>query len=381
MIRSHVAAIARAPDDDTLRRVCADELSAAGNPRGEFITLSLMPAPTKSQQAQRELLLSEHGGKWLAPLLELGAQSFHSKIDGVPFFERGFVAAAGLFGRSVENVSALLEREPIVKLRLTSGGVGPFRKAARAPELAQLRTLVLDGRHIEGSEDVLAAPLPLLEELVLRRTLEAIDAQAWASGTARPLIASFGVENLGSGVRPLGTSGALARVQVLSVRHVNEASVVAMAPGLGEGLHTLTLDEPDLTEAAMRALHPRLRGLSTFRCTSFPSAQQQRALDSSCIAYLIDAFSGGKLRVLDLQGMRAANWGALLNAPAMRNVVELNLGHGALSLDAARAISRSVHLGSLRVLDVRQTYDDEALGALRLPPSVQIERHRTEPWD
>lgn len=380
-MRSHVAAIARSPGDDALREVCADELSANGDPRGEFITLSLLTTPTREQVARRDVLLSEHGGKWLAPLLELGAQSFHSKIDGVPSFERGFIAAAGLFGRSVANTSALLEREPIVKLRLTSGGAGPFNQAARAPELAQLRTLVLDGRHLEGSEAVLAAPLPSLEELVLRRTLEAIDAQAWASGSARPLIASFGVENLGSGVRPLGASGALSRVQVLSVRHVNEASLVALAPGLSEALHTLTLDEPELTGTALRALHPRLGRLTTFRCTSFPSAQQQRTLDNDCVAYLIDAFSGGQLRVLDLQGMRAMNWGALLNAPAMRNVVELNLGHGALSLDAARAISRSVHLGSLRVLDVRQTYDDEALGALRLPSSVQIEKHRTEPWD
>jgi uncharacterized protein (TIGR02996 family) len=55
------------PADDDALRVLADAWSERGEPRGEFIALSMLADPTAAQRARREALLKKHGGALVGP--------------------------------------------------------------------------------------------------------------------------------------------------------------------------------------------------------------------------------------------------------------------------------------------------------------------------
>lgn len=63
-----LAAISAAPDDLSRRLVYADMLSEADDPRGEFISLQCLDAPTAAQRRRAAALLGKHGDAWLKPL-------------------------------------------------------------------------------------------------------------------------------------------------------------------------------------------------------------------------------------------------------------------------------------------------------------------------
>ncbi len=56
------------PDDDGPRTVLADHLTDAGDPRGEFITLQLLPSNTSAQAKRIAALLGKHERAWIGPL-------------------------------------------------------------------------------------------------------------------------------------------------------------------------------------------------------------------------------------------------------------------------------------------------------------------------
>lgn len=66
-----VAQLAAAPGDLELRRVYADLLGDRGDPRGELITLQLLPSPDKTQRERIARLAAEHRATWLGPLAHL----------------------------------------------------------------------------------------------------------------------------------------------------------------------------------------------------------------------------------------------------------------------------------------------------------------------
>ncbi|MCX5742062.1 MAG: TIGR02996 domain-containing protein [Proteobacteria bacterium] len=74
------------PFDDGPRAVLADHLGASDDPRGEFITLQLVPSPTATQTRRMTALLTKHARAWLGPLEKVIAK------EGVEF-RRGFLAA------------------------------------------------------------------------------------------------------------------------------------------------------------------------------------------------------------------------------------------------------------------------------------------------
>jgi uncharacterized protein (TIGR02996 family) len=78
-----LAAVFQAPDDLTRRLVYADMLSEAGDPRGEFISLQCLDAPTPAQRRRATALLAKHGEAWAKPLHVAGS---------VLAWERGFPA-------------------------------------------------------------------------------------------------------------------------------------------------------------------------------------------------------------------------------------------------------------------------------------------------
>lgn len=71
------------PDDLTRRLVYADMLTAAGELRGEFITLQCLDAPTAQQRRRAAELVTEHGKTWAGPL---------APVIEVTSWERGFPA-------------------------------------------------------------------------------------------------------------------------------------------------------------------------------------------------------------------------------------------------------------------------------------------------
>ncbi|MEO8705900.1 MAG: TIGR02996 domain-containing protein [Kofleriaceae bacterium] len=73
------------PDDDGPRLVFADFLGEAGDPRGELITLQLVPDPTPVQHKRIKQLLAANERAWIGPLEPVIAQA------GVEF-RRGFLA-------------------------------------------------------------------------------------------------------------------------------------------------------------------------------------------------------------------------------------------------------------------------------------------------
>lgn len=87
-----LAAVFATPEDDSLRQVCGDRLSEAGDPRGEYLTLvfqslekKLPPASLKRMAA----LYNKNAGHWSGPLAPIGTR------DGMRF-EKGFLAEVSL---------------------------------------------------------------------------------------------------------------------------------------------------------------------------------------------------------------------------------------------------------------------------------------------
>ena len=79
--------IVASPDDDSVRAVLADLLMAGGDPRGELISLQLLPAEDAAaadRQQRIQELLRDHAGRWLGPLRNIALAAR---------FERGFLGA------------------------------------------------------------------------------------------------------------------------------------------------------------------------------------------------------------------------------------------------------------------------------------------------
>ncbi|MBL8909486.1 MAG: TIGR02996 domain-containing protein [Archangium sp.] len=77
-------AIYENPGDDAPRHVLADALLEAGDPRGEFLQLQLMPTRAPADEKKMKALLKAHGKQWLAP--------FGSMLGVDVAWRRGFPA-------------------------------------------------------------------------------------------------------------------------------------------------------------------------------------------------------------------------------------------------------------------------------------------------
>jgi uncharacterized protein (TIGR02996 family) len=88
-IEALLAAVYDAPWDDGPRQVLGDFLQERDDPRGEFIALDLLPAPTPEQRRRRNALLREHGKSWFPAAL-------HRVVNRDAKYERGFLATGQL---------------------------------------------------------------------------------------------------------------------------------------------------------------------------------------------------------------------------------------------------------------------------------------------
>lgn len=93
------AAVWEAPDDLSRRLVYADMLTAAGDPRGEFITLQCLDSRSAAQERRATELLEQFGKKWGSPLDAVGQ---------VLAWERGFPAVVRVRVAARRHLSPVL---------------------------------------------------------------------------------------------------------------------------------------------------------------------------------------------------------------------------------------------------------------------------------
>lgn len=116
------------PEDEQLRRVLADALMAANDPRGELILFQLEPDKDHHRRAMR--LIQAHGISWLGAL----------RGQVIPTaYERGFLASCVVIA---DDVPACPEWATVHTIEL-DGSITSFELH---PEMRSLRTLAL-GKH------------------------------------------------------------------------------------------------------------------------------------------------------------------------------------------------------------------------------------------
>lgn len=152
------------PDDIAARRVYADALIAAGDPRGELINVqcALEDAADRGPLARRELeLLKAHEKTWMAPY---GGAIFR------PTFERGFIESAFVNTKKFIPVArSLLDHEPITMLHMRELSVANAAVLGAVPGLARVRTLRVTESKLatKGTAALFANPVPRLKNLNL----------------------------------------------------------------------------------------------------------------------------------------------------------------------------------------------------------------------
>lgn len=285
--------------------------------------------------ARRAALLDQ--ARWLAPVRALGARDL--------VVRRGFVESAQLVGRDVANAAALCRLEPILELRLTSGGRRPLAAAAAAAELSALRALSLDGRHADGIEAVLASPfLTGLRSLGIRAPVTPAIADAMARGGARPTRLSAAIVDGASAAR-LADSAFLTRLEVLHLMRPTDHVLTELGRAPLKSLRSLDLWEAAVSAAGFAALGDRLDRLDSL---SFTGA----ALDHGAVQVWIARMVSGRLRRLAVSGAPCDALADLVASPVMAGIEDLDLAYGSFTPAVAAALRASPHRGRLRRLSI-----------------------------
>jgi uncharacterized protein (TIGR02996 family) len=154
------------PDDLASRRVYADALIAAGDPRGELINVQCdLATATPTAPAWAELvqtegeLLAAHAKTWSAPFAGF---LWH------PTYERGFIENAFVNTKKfIPACGELLEREPVTSLAMRELTVAAAGILGARPELHRLRKLRITESSLgaKGIQALFPAPLAQLREL------------------------------------------------------------------------------------------------------------------------------------------------------------------------------------------------------------------------
>lgn len=252
-------AILENPDDDRARLVYADALQEDGDPRGEYIALSL--AKGKAATDRAKALLDAHRGKaW---------QNFGAK--GARYtWRRGFICEVGGKAAEIAGAGLMFEVEPIETLSIYGDGGGQMAKIVGFP--LRIRELSLSLTKPEDAEAIAnATTLGNLRRLGLSSFGDRA-ATILAASTAMPklerLMAALGSVTA-DGMAALAKGPLLANVTSLSLAQ-NNLDAAAMehlitAPWT-RNLDELWLSENDLGDAGVAALakgnFPKLRGLS-----------------------------------------------------------------------------------------------------------------------
>ncbi len=248
------AAIRARPEEDDARRVFADWLSQRGDPRGAFIALSLAPPSPERDAAMRALWEAHHRG-WSAGLGAAGVRK--------SAWHRGFPRWIVLnMKRSGEHLSDLLERDPIIGLKV-NGAKANWEALLESSELHHLSHLSLIGGGL-GQRRVKR----LGEHPEVFASVTCLNLGRNAIGRAAPALASLRLPALrrldlhdnglgDEGLRCLLDAPWMTRITHLNVgfNQLSDAGVEALArhPALAAVEH-LDLWDPGLTSRAFESL-------------------------------------------------------------------------------------------------------------------------------
>lgn len=169
------------PDDVGALRVWADSLSEQGDPRGEFIQLSVLDGPSAAQQARHASLARSQKGKLVGPARpflrtwSLGEQGLVTSVtcEASKFIE-GFDEIVGLHPRLTAHVTAVrkedtfarfarLELHRLAFVTLEWSALTDAGLIAIAPALKGLKNLSLAYNLVSGAG--LRAIAPFVKEL------------------------------------------------------------------------------------------------------------------------------------------------------------------------------------------------------------------------
>lgn len=153
-----------APDDDGVRAVLGDLLQAAGDPRGELISLQLLPAEDAAaihRQDRIQQLLRGHAGTWLGPLRDIARAAR---------FDRGFLSALEILARwpthdprwepPLADPTLLTVTElphPVWNEQGVRGAL--YARFVNSPAMAALRRIEVFDAGSAGGLEACAAPL------------------------------------------------------------------------------------------------------------------------------------------------------------------------------------------------------------------------------
>ncbi len=235
-------AVWAAPDDLSARLVYADMLTAAGDPRGEFITLQCLSKQTAATRKRAQLLLALSDETWLGPL---------EPFVAVRTWERGFPSVVMVTAGTRRELSTVLGHpawSTIHTIELTPVGIGgtplelithpTMTRLERVAGLtnSDVRALVKMGRSfpfrslligddVRVLRSLAADRFPALESVHLTGTVTPVHHEAMAF---RPEVSVgsefYGVENwparpkkAAASAQPVGASSKLPELVSLSV--------------------------------------------------------------------------------------------------------------------------------------------------------------------
>jgi len=290
-------AILENPDDDRARTVYADALQEQGDPRGEFIALSL--ATGKDAAARAKELLDAHRQKtW---------QNFGAK--GARYtWHRGFIHEVGADARALAGAGPLMfEVEPIQSLTLYGSTAGQLPKILGFP--LRIRRLSVEvTSEIDARVLAEATTLGHITTLSLSSFGDRV-AKILASSTAMPKLATF---SAGLGSLTDDGLGALARGPFLSSvtklflgqHHLGVDGVTALASApWATNLVELHLSENPIGDAGVAALaSSNLASLRKLSIANNWRQQDQPTLGDAAADALVAAATTtfAKLESLDL---------------------------------------------------------------------------------
>ena len=219
--RAALAAVLAAPAHDAPRATYAALLTAAGDPRGELITLGLA-----SDREPRELL-ARHGASWTKPLKALGKPTRWR-------WRRGFVEELRVNGWDAGctpgNLAVVLAAEPVTELVIEGCDPEQLARLLAVPGIERLRRLAVSGWHASEGGTFLGRIIGRAKRLAalaeLRVGIKLGDAGVLALADADPL-------------------GAVAHLALAAPEASTETFAVLAASPLGQRVEVLEwLQEP-----------------------------------------------------------------------------------------------------------------------------------------
>jgi hypothetical protein len=188
------------PASDAARHALATALSAAGDPRGEYVALQLLPKTGRADRQRIKELEAQHAEAWLGPLARVVKKS-HRR------FARGFLVGCRVTRHpDIAALDGVPELATVEDLELADYGTVWFFDHTPLPALRSLSgrcfSVFSSGRTlpvrkvggvtdvpIHGATSVLAActSLPALDELGLTAQFDGID--AWRAALSSPFAA------------------------------------------------------------------------------------------------------------------------------------------------------------------------------------------------